>query len=77
MPPLEAYADKLWDYWERHLDPDLYEDRTLVGAVRGRRGVVTGSAQILEQQIPDELLRFGPARTRAGPRWRRRFAAAW
>ncbi len=57
VPPLEAYADKLWDYWERHLDPDLYEDRTLVGAMRGRRGVVTGSAQIVEQQIPDELLR--------------------
>ena len=31
VPPLEAYADKLWDYWERHLDPDLFRDRTLVG----------------------------------------------
>jgi NAD(P)-dependent dehydrogenase (short-subunit alcohol dehydrogenase family) len=59
VPPLEAYADKLWDYWERHLDPDLFGDRTLVGAVRGRRGVVSGIAQILEQQVPDELLRFG------------------
>jgi NAD(P)-dependent dehydrogenase (short-subunit alcohol dehydrogenase family) len=58
VPPLEAYADKLWDYWERHLDPDLFEDRTLVGAVRGRRGLITGTGQILEQQIPDELLRF-------------------
>ena len=58
VPPLEAYADKLWDYWERHLDPDLYEDRTLVGAVRGRRGLVSGTAQIAEQQVPDELLRL-------------------
>jgi len=57
VPPLEAYADKLWDYWERHLDPDLFEDRTLVGAVRGRRGLVGGASQIGEQQIPDELLR--------------------
>jgi NAD(P)-dependent dehydrogenase (short-subunit alcohol dehydrogenase family) len=57
VPPLEAYADKLWDYWERHLDPDLFEDRTLVGAVRGRRGIVTGTSQVVEQQIPDELLR--------------------
>jgi NAD(P)-dependent dehydrogenase (short-subunit alcohol dehydrogenase family) len=57
VPPLEAYADKLWDYWERHLDPDLFEDRTLVGAVRGRRGLVSGTAQIGEQQVPDELLR--------------------
>jgi thioester reductase-like protein len=59
VPPLAAYADKLWDYWERHLDPDLYGDRTLVGAVRGRRGVVSGASQVIEQQIPDELLRLG------------------
>jgi len=58
VPPIEAYADKLWDYWERHLDPDLFEDRTLVGAVRGRRGLVAGTSQVAEQQIPDELLRF-------------------
>ena len=36
VPPLKAYAGKLWDYWERHLDPDLYRDRTLAGAARGR-----------------------------------------
>ena len=58
VPPLEAYADKLWDYWERHLDPDLFEDRTLVGAVRGRRGVVSGTGQVLEQQVPDEFQRL-------------------
>jgi NAD(P)-dependent dehydrogenase (short-subunit alcohol dehydrogenase family) len=58
VPPLEGYADKLWDYWERHLDPDLFRDRTLVGAVRGRAGAVGGATQIIEQQIPDELLRL-------------------
>jgi NAD(P)-dependent dehydrogenase (short-subunit alcohol dehydrogenase family) len=57
VPPLEAYADKLWDYWERHLDPDLFRDRTLVGAVRGRAGLVGGATQVIGQQIPDELLR--------------------
>jgi NAD(P)-dependent dehydrogenase (short-subunit alcohol dehydrogenase family) len=57
VPPLAAYADKLWDYWERHLDPDLYRDRTLVGAVRGRRGVVSGAAEVIQQQVPDEVLR--------------------
>ena len=59
VPPLPAYAGKLWDYWERHLDPDLYRDRTLVGAARGRAGVVGGLAQVLEQQVPDELMRLG------------------
>jgi len=59
VPPLEAYAGKLWDYWERHLDPDLFRDRTLMGAARGRAGVIGGVTQILEQQIPDELMRLG------------------
>jgi NAD(P)-dependent dehydrogenase (short-subunit alcohol dehydrogenase family) len=59
VPPLEAYADKLWDYWERHLDPDLFRDRTLVGSVRGRAGAVGGGTQVIEQQVPDELLRLG------------------
>jgi NAD(P)-dependent dehydrogenase (short-subunit alcohol dehydrogenase family) len=59
VPPLEAYAGKLWDYWERHLDPDLYRDRTLVGAARGRLGLIGGVTQIIEQQIPDELMRLG------------------
>jgi NAD(P)-dependent dehydrogenase (short-subunit alcohol dehydrogenase family) len=58
VPPLEAYADKLWDYWERQLDPAIYRDRTLVGAVRGRAGLVTGATQVIEQQIPDEALRL-------------------
>ncbi len=59
VPPLGAYAGKLWDYWERHLDPDLYRDKTLVGAARGRLGLVGGVTQVIEQQIPDELMRLG------------------
>ena len=59
VPPLASYADKLWDYWARHLDPDLYRDRTLVGAMRGRAGLVGGITQIVEQQVPDEVMRAG------------------
>jgi NAD(P)-dependent dehydrogenase (short-subunit alcohol dehydrogenase family) len=59
VPPLAAYAGKLWDYWERHLDPDLFRDKTLMGAARGRLGLVGGLAQIIEQQIPDEVMRIG------------------
>jgi NAD(P)-dependent dehydrogenase (short-subunit alcohol dehydrogenase family) len=58
VPPLEAYAGKLWDYWERHLDPDLFRDRTLMGAARGRLGLVGGVSQVVQQQIPDEVMRF-------------------
>jgi NAD(P)-dependent dehydrogenase (short-subunit alcohol dehydrogenase family) len=44
VPPLEAYADKLWDYWERNLDPDLFKDRSLAGAVAGKVVMITGAS---------------------------------
>jgi len=42
VPRLADYAWRLWDYWERHLDPDLFIDRSLSGKVRGKVVVVTG-----------------------------------
>ncbi len=43
-PRLEDYAYRLWDYWERNLDPDLFIDRTLRGQVQGRVVLVTGGS---------------------------------
>jgi len=44
VPPLDSYAEKLWDYWERHLDPDLFKDRSFEGAVNGRTVMITGAS---------------------------------
>lgn len=44
VPPLPSYAPKLWDYWERNLDPDLFIDRSLSGRVKGKVVVVTGAS---------------------------------
>jgi short-subunit dehydrogenase/thioester reductase-like protein len=44
VPPLETYADRIWDYWERNLDPSLFKDRSLSGAVRGKVVLVTGAS---------------------------------
>jgi NAD(P)-dependent dehydrogenase (short-subunit alcohol dehydrogenase family) len=44
LPPLDSYATKLWDYWERNLDPDLFKDRSFEGAVNGRTVVITGAS---------------------------------
>lgn len=44
VPPLENYAWRLWDYWERHLDPDLFIDRSLRGQVEGKVVLVTGAS---------------------------------
>ena len=43
-PNLRDYAWVLWDYWERHLDPDLHIDRTLRGTVAGKVILVTGGS---------------------------------
>ena len=44
VPPLDSYAWRLWDYWERHLDPDLFIDRSLRGQVEGKVVLVTGAS---------------------------------
>ena len=44
VPALDTYAWRLWDYWERHLDPDLFVDRTLRGKVRNKVVVITGGS---------------------------------
>jgi thioester reductase-like protein len=43
-PNLHDYAWRLWDHWERHLDPDLFIDRSLRGAVAGKVVLVTGGS---------------------------------
>lgn len=43
-PPIEDYAWRLWDYWERHLDPDLFRDCTLQQAVGDKTVLITGGS---------------------------------
>ncbi|MGY4827929.1 SDR family oxidoreductase [Sphaerotilaceae bacterium SBD11-9] len=43
-PKLPSYAWRLWDYWERHLDPALGVDRSLRGTVAGKVVLVTGGS---------------------------------
>ncbi|HEV7882548.1 MAG TPA: SDR family oxidoreductase, partial [Solirubrobacteraceae bacterium] len=44
VPELHTYADRLWDYWERTLDPDLYKDRSFEALINGRTVVITGAS---------------------------------
>lgn len=44
VPRLDDYAWRLWDYWERHLDPDLFVDHSLKGKVKGKVVVITGGS---------------------------------
>ncbi len=44
LPALDSYANKLWDYWERNLDPDLFKDRSFEHAVNGKTVIITGAS---------------------------------
>jgi NAD(P)-dependent dehydrogenase (short-subunit alcohol dehydrogenase family) len=44
VPRLEEYAWRVWDYWERHLDPDLFKAHSLREAVGGKTVLITGGS---------------------------------
>ncbi len=44
LPDLRDYAWRLWDFWERHLDPDLFVDHSLGGKVRRKTVLITGGS---------------------------------
>ncbi len=44
LPPLDDYADVLWDYWSDHLDPARARRPRPGGALDGRTVVITGAS---------------------------------
>ncbi len=44
VPALREYAVHLWDYWEREMDPSISRERTLGGAIGGKRILITGAS---------------------------------
>jgi NAD(P)-dependent dehydrogenase (short-subunit alcohol dehydrogenase family) len=59
VPALESYADKLWDYWERNLDPELFKDRSLRAAVEGKRILITGGSSGIGAAAAHQLAKAG------------------
>lgn len=59
VPRLDDYAWRLWDYWERHLDPELFIDRSLRGHVRGKVVVVTGASSGIGHAVAVMMARAG------------------
>ena len=44
VPPLSTYASRLWDYWERNLDPDLFRERSLSKSIKDKIVLITGAS---------------------------------
>ncbi len=44
VPPLAEYAWRLWDFWERQLDPDRSPEVRLRRAVQGKTVLITGGS---------------------------------
>jgi len=63
VPPLSSYAGRLWDYWERNLDPDLFRERSLTLTVTDKRVVVTGASSGIGRELS---LKLGEAGAEVG-----------
>ncbi|WP_374353436.1 SDR family oxidoreductase, partial [Chitinimonas sp.] len=59
VPKLEDYAWRLWDYWERHLDPDLFIDRSLTGVAKDKVVLITGGSSGIGQASAMKLAAAG------------------
>ena len=59
VPELDEYAEVLWDYWERNLDPDLFKDRSFAAAVNGRTVVITGASSGIGQAAAMKIAAAG------------------
>ncbi|RLU02495.1 MAG: SDR family oxidoreductase [Ketobacter sp.] len=58
-PKLDMYSWRLWDYWERNLDPDLFIDRSLEGRVADKVVVVTGASSGIGKATAIKLAEAG------------------
>ena len=43
-PRCRSYAGRLWDYWERNLDPALFRERSLASSIEGKKIMITGAS---------------------------------
>ena len=58
-PPLHAYAWKIWDHWERHMDPEAPTERNLRKALQDRIVVVTGASSGIGRATAQLVARHG------------------
>ena len=55
VPPLSSYAHRVWDYWERNLDPDLFRERSLSSSIKDKKILVTGASSGIGRELARKL----------------------
>ncbi len=58
-PPLHTYAWKVWDHWERRLDPEALTERNLRSVLHGRVVLVTGASSGIGRATAEMVGRHG------------------
>jgi NAD(P)-dependent dehydrogenase (short-subunit alcohol dehydrogenase family) len=59
VPRLDTYAWRLWDYWERNLDPALFIDSSLRGRIQGKVVVITGGSAGIGRAAAEKVAAAG------------------
>src|SRR3984893_1392691 len=59
VPPLRTYAWRVWDFWERHMDPELPTEENLRKALHDKVIVITGASSGIGRAVATALARSG------------------
>ena len=59
VPPLRTYAWRIWDFWERHLDPQLPTEANLRKVLEGKIVIITGASSGIGRAAAGALARSG------------------